>query len=675
MSLRKRADGSKTAKEAPRIQQRLQKGGKDAPKSRVDDRIKKRMTMRYADISGPTSLSIPNIPSLPTISRSGSKDEGGQPLLVESPGAEDPKRADVKAMEQDHFDPEAYLKVKLANSTEAELRALQSSLEASKAATAIDLQKNVYKNYEQFVSISKEISTLENDMMELKESLSEWKSMPSLLQVDDSAASDRRRVTRSSVADLRTLYATQLQSLHSSIEGSAKFVPATPGRHVVAEMGEVSALNPATYKAEHAVHFVLLDDALLVAKRRRKRTGGSGRLVAERCWMLNDITMQDVKDANEVTNVIKLRHGKETHVYRIGRVKEKKTLLNAFRQASEELAARKRKQREGEHERRRSVWADGNRSSLAVPDSELMPSLPDWLGEIGAREGLDGAKVKAEQDSRWVGDFSDDLTVAIALRQWDEAVALVESGEKRLSKTPLLKPKLTPLTASLTSALLQSLSDPMQRKSSVVHLTALLERLHAGAAARSAFLDMRGELMRKRVRALRFEGSVELYISDLAVVVFTGIKHTADWFLASFKENDTASSLVQWAKEQIESYTEMFKKQVHGSDVAPQTVQDCLDITRLQSRKLLKDNSLDFSHLLDKLLAPPTAPVSPPSFSRRDPVSSPRVVLEAPPSPISDVLQTPRPPRILPPRSLDRPSSSAGRARPTVASQRRGGMI
>ena len=45
-----------------------------------------------------------------------------------------------------------------------------------------------YSSYEQFVSISKEISTLENDMLELKESLSEWKSMPSLLQVDDNAA-------------------------------------------------------------------------------------------------------------------------------------------------------------------------------------------------------------------------------------------------------------------------------------------------------------------------------------------------------------------------------------------------------------------------------------------------------------------------------------------------------
>jgi hypothetical protein len=32
-----------------------------------------------------------------------------------------------------------------------------------------------------------------------------------------------------------------------------------------------------------------------------------------------------------------------------------------------------------------------------------------------------------------------------------------------------------------------------------------------------------------------------MYINDLAMVMFTGIKHTADWFLASFKENEVAS--------------------------------------------------------------------------------------------------------------------------------------
>ena len=158
-------------------------------------------------------------------------------------------------------------------------------------------------------------------MLELKESLSEWKSMPSLLNIDDSAASssvtgssvlaalrrstpltmphdlDRRRTNRSSVADLRTLYANQLTELHMQIEGSSKFVPAIPGRHIVSEFSDLWALNSATYKIEYAVHVVLLDDSMLIAKKRKKRTGGGGKLVAERCWPFGDITMVDVKDS------------------------------------------------------------------------------------------------------------------------------------------------------------------------------------------------------------------------------------------------------------------------------------------------------------------------------------------------------------------------------------------
>lgn len=105
MSLRKRPDG----KAQLRPQQRLQKGGKDSTKSRVDDRIKKRMSMRYADISEPTRLSIPNVPSLPNGSNSGpsGRDKGGQTPLVESPGAQDTWKTDMITMERENFDPEA----------------------------------------------------------------------------------------------------------------------------------------------------------------------------------------------------------------------------------------------------------------------------------------------------------------------------------------------------------------------------------------------------------------------------------------------------------------------------------------------------------------------------------------------------------------------------------------
>jgi hypothetical protein len=67
----------------------------------------------------------------------------------------------------------------------------------------------------------------------------------------------------------------------------------------------------------------------------------------------------------DMTNVFKIRHGKETHVYRTENPADKKSLLSQFRQVAEELAARKRKEREGEHERRKSLWAGGGVSLIS----------------------------------------------------------------------------------------------------------------------------------------------------------------------------------------------------------------------------------------------------------------------------------------------------------------------
>ena len=58
-------------------------------------------------------------------------------------------------------------------------------------------------------------------------------------------------------------------------------------------------------------------------------------------------------------NVFKVKHGKETHVYRTDSAAEKKNLLSQFRHVAEELATKRRKEREGEHERRKSLWVGG----------------------------------------------------------------------------------------------------------------------------------------------------------------------------------------------------------------------------------------------------------------------------------------------------------------------------
>lgn len=146
-----------------------------------------------------------------------------------------------------------------------------------------------------------------------------------------------------------------------------------------------------TYKVMGKVKFVVLDDMVLVAKRRR-RHGESGRgrgeganegkLVADKCWPLNEMLVLDTKDSPSMcsiivqddqaqygvgmTNVFKIKHGKETHVYRTQAPPDKKALLSQLRHVAEELAAKKRKEREGEHERRKSMWQGGGGGAIDV---------------------------------------------------------------------------------------------------------------------------------------------------------------------------------------------------------------------------------------------------------------------------------------------------------------------
>jgi exocyst complex component 8 len=170
----------------------------------------------------------------------------------------------------------------------------------------------------------------------------------------------------------------------------------------------------------------------------------------------------------------------------------------------------------------------------------------------------------------------------------------------------MLGHKLTTLTSLLTASLLNSLSLPTIRKSAVVFLISLLLRLNAGLAARNCFLEMRTKVLKAHVRKIRFEGHVGAYVGDLAVVYFTGIKHTADWFLASFKENEVSSGLslcchygdclptewffgtafVNWARKQLEDFAETFRRQVYTSDVEPMVVDGAMKIAFTQSKKV-----------------------------------------------------------------------------------------
>ena len=226
-------------------------------------------------------------------------------------------------------------------------------------------------------------------MTDLKVVLEEWKGVPASLELSTDHSSDldlglgaslsnrarrlhdladppARRAQRNSVADLAALHRTQLESLWENVEGAQRFLPPVPGRHLIAESASFVELNAATYTPRQGVHLFLLNDALLVAVKKRSQVatpggsstpggGGKTRLVADRCHALSEIVVVDLKDGGELTNAIKVKRGKSTAIFRSERPEDKRALLSAFKKVAEELMAKRRKQSIWEAETRKDV--------------------------------------------------------------------------------------------------------------------------------------------------------------------------------------------------------------------------------------------------------------------------------------------------------------------------------
>jgi exocyst complex component 8 len=418
----------------------------------------------------------------------------------------------------------------LADASEEDIYNYQQDLKKIKNRTSTDLQHNVYQNRTQFIKISKEAEKLKGEMRTLRTLMSDLtgtlnQTTSSASSTNGDAAITRKASNRSSVANLEALWNTHLQTLWKRVEGSQKYLPAIPGRHIVHESGRWVELNAATWKARRRVHLILLNDHLLVASEKKrndsnqqakdatqKQSQNQVQLVAQRCWPLQDVQMADIStkssgpDGKGTSNAINVRVGSESFTFATGsqEVNEKATLLTTFRKVVEEL----RRTLDAETEERAKARDSVN--YLATRDGSLL-RRPGLLGSLSNGPGTRSSfmiDVDGKQQSiRWVESQIDELDIDIALQRFEEAVSKVERLRK-LAKgiksnqvaQDIINVKIDERAATLAGSLIGTLTDTNSWKDASRQNVDWLVRLGYEDRAREAYLGARSTIIKKRSR-------------------------------------------------------------------------------------------------------------------------------------------------------------------------------
>ena len=263
---------------------------------------------------------------------------------------------------------------------------------------------------------------------------------------DDTVTRARKQANRSSVANLEAMWNTQLHQLWKTVEGSQKYLPAIPGRHVVIEQSQWVELDAATWKTRKRVHIVLLNDHLMVATEKKKRADPSTmsngepeqkpatKLVAERCWPLQDIEMLDLalmtstRDKHEMANAISIRCGHESFTYRSNRSSQadKSTLLREFRTTSEEVRRTLRADTESSAKSKEAMDYYAARDPTLSKKTDLLRSLSNSKNRPDILIDVDGK----QKNLRWVEGQIDELDIEVALQHFEDAVRHVEQLRK-----------------------------------------------------------------------------------------------------------------------------------------------------------------------------------------------------------------------------------------------------
>ncbi|KAF1362724.1 hypothetical protein EJ07DRAFT_174267 [Lizonia empirigonia] len=604
------AASARPSQDSSRSRSRGPPGPPDArppqPRLRADktaDLVKRRYSQKITQLPADFAVAAAPMPGLPQLPAQYRDRPPGRPA--------DPRAlaVDMRALRDPNLQPAQYVAAVLADADDNDIRRYQDDLRRAKHRASADLQSNVYHNRTHFINISNEAEKLKAEMRTLRHLMADLTQ--TLEQTASATATGQhispRRANRSSIGDLNQIRAAQLQQLYRDVEGSQKYLPPIPGRYIVWKSRRWFQLDSATLKARRRVRLLLLNDHLLIAAEKkarndlqapRDRNRSAVEYLAQRCFALPDV---HVSRAPEERVIVRAANESFTYDTKQEDTADKIAFLSTFRKTKDDL----RKTHEADLDDKDRAQDTYNHMLSRDPALRAHADLLDTMADSATHAtvttfvDVDGQT----RNVRWVESQLDDLDIDIALQHFDAAVAKVEKLRalaqnmrgNEMAKT-IVSFKVSERAAKLAAVLIRQLADGNAWNGPIGQHVTWVNRLGFEDRAREAYLEARSSLIKARSRQCVFEGNLPDYIFQIAYIYFLIIKNTVSTFQTCFPA-PLMSACVKWAKEHVDTFNAILKRQLSSVERDGDTWKQCLALAQ-EHAAMLRDVGLDFSELV-----------------------------------------------------------------------------
>ncbi|KAI6654648.1 Exocyst complex component 8-like [Oopsacas minuta] len=505
-------------------------------------------------------------------------------------------------LKHEPFSPDEFVQNLCISDTRENLEITRQKIQAVADETAHELKMNVYRNYQQFINTSKDVSQLETEMHQINHIMYEQEQLlypnndiSTLGLTSTSQDEERGGETQEQREEPRSL-----AYLLEIVEGCSHLTD-VPGRCVVFA-GKLKEIDPETGDEMRKIRAFLLNDSLLIATYLRKRQRrGPIQFRFQILIELDNLAVVLVKDGENIRgstpgtrrlrNAFKILKFPDSHLYSADSAEQKCQWISILEDTKRKYKAARAKLKNSPS-RKTSIEdsvAVTRQMSLKQQQMDLqqdwIKEMPEQLDVLIAQRDFEKAVEQVERAKSYLKDFTDshalrDVRSRIDLRIKQLGEALKQ--ELRVSRGASLR------------------GGPRASRRAV----ALLLRLDRNAQACELFLKNRSRLIRYDLAQQKAEGAIVIFIDKLSRTFIEGLQDTSSEFQQAFGGEGTDkgsgssiacySTFVVWCVQELKYFSTLFCKHSFQTSEIDKPVE-CLEIALFWTAKM-NEIGMDLGH-------------------------------------------------------------------------------